>query len=100
MSQTTGPTGRTTGQRTAERLKSRFGWLQSFSDDELRQITYCASEDTMRGDETYFDISHPERGLIEGRDGEQIPEGSCYVPRSEVPRNLWDKLTEPFSQAV
>lgn len=96
MSQPMG--GRPTTRRgTADKLKERYSWLQSFSDDELRDISYCAAEETMKGDEIYFDISQPERGIIRGQEGQPIPEGSCYVPKSEVPLNLWDKLVGPYS---
>ena len=96
MSQYTG--GRPTVRReTADKLKERFDWLQSFSDEELREISYCAAEEVMKGNELYFDISQPERGIIQGQEGQPIPEGSCYVPKSEVPSRLWDKLVRPFS---
>ncbi len=86
-----------TRRNTADKLKSRFNWLQSFSDEELREISYCIAEEFMKGDEIYFDISQPERGIIEGQEGQPIPEGSCYVPKSEIPRNIWDKLVGPYS---
>lgn len=87
----------TTRRESADKLKTRFEWLQSFSDEELRDISYCTAEELMNGDETYFDISQPERGLIQGQDGQPIPEGSCYVPKSEIPQKLWDKLVGPYS---
>jgi hypothetical protein len=83
-------------RETAEKLKERYEWLQQFSDDELREITYCKVGEPMVADELYFDISHPERGVIQGASGEQIPEGSCYVPKSEIQQDLWDKLVSPF----
>ena len=99
MSRPTGYREPSTRRETAEKLKERFRWLQSFTDDELREITYCIEGDSMSGEEQYFDISHPEQGVIRGSEGQGIPEGSCYVPRSEVPRHLWDKLVSPFIQA-
>ena len=96
MSQTTDPLEPRLRQETAEKLKERFEWLESFSDDELREITYCTTGTPMSADERYFDLSQPEQGIIQGREGEVIPEGSCYVPKSEVPQRLWDKLTSPF----
>ncbi len=97
MSQYMGPQGRAGTRDTADRLKHRFLWLQSFSDDELRQITYCVPGETMSSEEQYFDISNPERGVIQGEQGVAIPPDSCYVPRSEISRSLWDKLTARFS---
>lgn len=94
MSQGKGPTTR---RQTADRLKNRFEWLRSFSDDELMEISYCTMGVPTSSNEQYFDISHPESGVIEGEEGGQIPEGSCYVPRSEVRRDLWEKLVSPFT---
>ncbi len=89
--------GRPTARReTAEKLRERFDWLQQFSDDELREITYCATGEPMSGEELYFDISHPELGVIQGKPGELIPRDSCYVPKSEVPQQLWQKLVGPY----
>lgn len=96
MSQSMGPGGPVTRRETADKLKERFEWLQAFSDDELREISYCTTGEPTRGDEVYFDISNPERGVIQGEPGGQIPEGSCYVPKSEIPQRLWDKLTGPY----
>lgn len=87
----------TTRRETADKLKTRFDWLQSFSDEELREISYCTTEESIKENEIYFDISQPERGIIQGQEGQPIPEGSCYVPKSEIPRNLWDKLVGPYS---
>ncbi len=91
-----GQTGPTTRRETADTLKERYQWLQDFSDDELREISYCGVGESMNPGEMYFDISHPERGIIRGEPGEQIPEDGCYVPKSEIPQQLWDKLVGPF----
>ncbi len=96
MSQSKGSGGPAVRRETANKLRERYDWLQSFSDDELREITYCSVGESMSGEESYFDISHPERGVIQGEPGEQIPEDSCYVPKSEIRQDLWDKLVGPF----
>ncbi len=88
--------GPATRRGTADALKNRFQWLQNFSDDELREITYCSTGESTNSGEMYFDISHPEQGIIQGEPGGQIPEESCYVPKSEIPQHLWDKLVGPF----
>ncbi len=96
MSQGKGPGRPTIRRQTADKLKERYEWLQSFSDDELREISYCRTGEPMNGEEIYFDISHPELGVIRGESGALIPEDSCYVPKSEIPQHLWDKLVGPF----
>jgi len=89
-------TGQAIHRETAERLKERYEWLQQFSDNELHEITYCIVGEPMVGDELYFDLSHPEQGVIQGEEGVPVPEGSCYVPKSEIRQDLWDKLVGPY----
>lgn len=81
----------------ASRLRERFRWLNSFNDDELIEISMCTLEegDTQES-ETYFDISHPERGTFQGQPGKPVPEGSCYVSRGQVDERTWSKLTSQF----
>ena len=82
-------------QRTTEarRLRDRYTWLNSFTDDELQQISFCETGAAMSAGETYFDISHPEMGPFVGREGQLIPEGGCLVAQKAVPAPLWNKLT-------
>ena len=87
-----GPTPRST-QQEARRLRERFQWLNKFSDEELEQITFCEPGSEMKGDETYFDISNPERGSFTARSGESVPEGACLVSKKTLSANLWNKLT-------
>ncbi len=97
MSQPMGSSGSSTRRGRADQLKRRFDWLQAFSDEELGEIHYCAVGEPMSPDEEYFDLCYPERGIIRGEEGTQTPEGSCYVPRSEVPAHLWDKMVRDYS---
>lgn len=80
----------------AERLLQRFRWLEGFNDDELRQISMCYSEDVLPQDDEYFDLSQPERGVLQARGGERVPAGHCYVGRRQLSPALWDKLTRRF----
>lgn len=81
-------------RRMAQHLRDRFLWLNSFTDDELAEISMCKVEEgDTQGSELYFDISHPERGAFRGQPGKVVPEGSCYVGRSQVDEKLWNKLT-------
>lgn len=81
-----------TRAQIAERLKHRFDWLQQFSDEELREISMCLEEKVQREGEHYFDLSHPEQGVIVGQAGQPIPEGACFVARSTISQGLWNKL--------
>lgn len=81
---------------TAERLKHRFAWLQRFSDEELRLIAVCDEEVPLEPGELYFDLSNPEKGVILGQAGAKSPPGSCYVARSRVRPETWEKLISDF----
>lgn len=77
----------------AEKLRSRYAWLNRFSDDELREISFCFEGHELDEEEEYFDISHPESGIVRGRSGARVPKDSCLVPRSRVTPAIWGKLT-------
>ncbi len=79
----------------AQRLRERFIWLNRFSDDELRELGFCAEDEELEPGETYFDVSHPEQGPLQGLGGNRVPKGSCLVARSRVSPTVWQKLTEP-----
>ncbi len=80
------------GQRTAYDLRRRFGWLNQFTDDELRAISLCDEGAPLREGAVYFDISKPERGEIVAHKSETVPGGSCPVLRDEVSSKTWQKL--------
>lgn len=79
-------------QRNAYSLRNRFDWLNQFTDDELRDIALCDEETPLREGAQYFDISHPEKGLVVAKSGDRAPRGSCYVWREDVAKRTWDKL--------
>ena len=82
-----------------ERLKRRYQWLQSFDDDELREISFCLDPGgELHEGEMYFDLEAPQRGVIRGRRGEKVESGHCYVSRSQVTNRTWEKLTRPFEK--
>ncbi len=89
-------------QRLKEELVDRYKWLQSLNDYELREVTlHClmSPKGQQKQGERYFDISRPERGVIIGRAGEAIPEGSCYLPKSEVTEEIWNKVIRAAEEA-
>ncbi len=79
-------------ERTAYKLKTRYRWLNKFTDDELRDITACYEGEQMKAGEQYFDLSHPEKGIMTGQPGQTVPEGSCFVAEGDVRPNAWQKL--------
>ena len=91
-----GSRGRTGQREDARRLKVRYDWLESFSDDELGELVFLRESDPMEPNEEYFDISNPEMGVMSGKEGQRADEGSRYVPKSQVPDHVWEKLVGPF----
>lgn len=96
MNQPMGNRGQTGQREDASKLKERFDWLESFSDDELRELMFLREGEPMDARDEYFDISNPEMGILSGREGQSADEGSRYVPKSQVPRDVWEKLVGPF----
>jgi hypothetical protein len=86
-------------QGEKERLKKRYQWLKSFSDDELDQISLCYDPGyTMKEGELYFDLEAPERGIMRGRGGEKVENGHCVVAKKDLSEATWNKLTQPFQK--
>ncbi len=84
-------------EQIAGRLRQRYRWLSGFTDDELREISMCKIEEgDIQDNELYFDLSHPERDAFKGHPGKPVPEGSCYVGRSQVDEKLWSKLIAQY----
>ncbi len=83
-------------QQEVGKLKERYAWLESFTDDELGEVVFLEEGETMNPDDIYFDISDPERGAHHAQGGEVVPEGSRYVAKSRVPDAVWEKIVSPF----
>ena len=77
---------------SSESLRRRFRWLESFTDDELRELNWCSARGELIPGEDYFDISRPERGAINVDLPTPVREGECCIPRSAVSERLWEKL--------
>lgn len=77
-----------------QQLRERYDWLQRFTDEELRDISFCEEGVTLRSGQQYFDLNHPERGVITARRGERASEGTCLIPRESVRDSAWQKLVE------
>ncbi len=79
-------------RRKAAELRARFQWLETFTDEELREITIRAEGDELAPGNEYFDLSHPEDGMIVAPKGKRVPHKGAYVARDDVPQAIWDKL--------
>ena len=95
MNEPMGGRGRTAHGEDIKKLKQRFDWLESFSDNELGEVIFLRDGESMSPQEEYFDISNPERGIFRGN-GQKADEGSRYVPKSQLPEQVWHKLVRSF----
>ncbi|MBI4497650.1 MAG: hypothetical protein HY689_07125 [Chloroflexi bacterium] len=87
-------------EKTAWDLRLRFDWLQAFNDDELRRISLCREDTELQPGEHYFDISHPEQGIIRVEQAQPATQGACLVAKSDVPDELWHKLLSAKSGRI
>ncbi|MBI4319722.1 MAG: hypothetical protein HY675_14635 [Chloroflexi bacterium] len=84
-------------KQMASRLRERYQWLNSFTDDELTKVSTCKLEEgDVQQAEVYFDLSHPEWGHFRGQPGVPVPDGSCFVAQTQIDKNLWNKLVGQF----
>jgi hypothetical protein len=78
--------------RTAYDLKPVHNRLDHLLDDDLKQIRVLEEGTRLRQGATYFDLKHPERGEITATAEMSAGPDNWYVPKSEVPYNLWNLL--------
>lgn len=83
----------------ANELRRRYNWMNELTDDELRDISFCQMENMqLKDNEQYFDLNKPEQGIIQGSRNQTVPAGSCYVAKSQVKPQTWEKLIRPFTR--
>ncbi len=76
----------------AQQLRQRFRWLQSFTDDELHEMSWCSAGLELQPAEQYIDLSRPGRGVITVERPVRVRDGECYVSRTAVSDRVWRKL--------
>jgi hypothetical protein len=78
--------------RTAEDVKDIHRRFSGLADDDLHQITIVDTGLRLKQGATYFDLNDIGRGeFVAGGDmvaGQQ----NAYVPKSEVPYQIWNRL--------
>lgn len=79
-------------QYQSERLRRRFEWLRDLNDDEVSELSRCEEGTVLRPDEEYFDVSHPERGIIRAGEVPAADGGSCYVAKGDLRPGTWQRL--------
>ncbi len=80
------------GLPTAYDLKSVHRSLQKFDDDDLKQIPVVPQGQRLQQGATYLDLNDPEREEFTATGDMQAGASNCYVPKSEVPYPVWNRL--------
>lgn len=80
------------GLVNAHEVKSLHRSLQGFTDDELRQIAVVPEGGRLQQGATYLDLNDPERDEFTATGEMQAGADNCYVPKSEVPYPVWNRL--------
>jgi hypothetical protein len=77
---------------TAFDVKAVHRRLEGFRDDELKQIPVLPPGTRLQQGATYLDLADPERGAFTATGELEAVEGRFYVPKSETPYPLWNRL--------
>jgi hypothetical protein len=70
-------------------LHRRF---HSLAGDELEQVPVLLPGMRLQQGATYVDLNHPERGVFTATGEMGAEPNDAYVPKSEVPYDLWPRL--------
>lgn len=80
------------GLPTAYDLKSVHRSLQGFQDDDLKQFSVVPEGGRLQQGATYIDLNDPERTEFTATGDMEAGRDNCYVPKSEVPYPIWNRL--------
>ena len=80
------------GLQTAYDLRDVHRSLQQFEDDDLKRIPVVPTGARLQQGATYIDLNDPDREEFTAMGDMQADSGSCYVPKSEVPYPVWNRL--------
>jgi len=77
---------------TAYDLKEVHRRFQELTDDELKQIPILPEGSRLEQGATYIDLRNIERGELTATGGMEADPDNWYVPKSEVPYEIWNRL--------
>ncbi|MGI9179298.1 MAG: hypothetical protein ACR2H9_02120 [Longimicrobiaceae bacterium] len=80
------------GMPTAYDLKSVHRSLQGFQDDDLKQVPVVPQGQRLQQGATYLDLNDSGREEFTATGDMQAGADNCYVPKSEVPYPVWNRL--------
>jgi hypothetical protein len=78
--------------RTAKDVKELHARLSGWSDSELAEIPVLPTGARLEQGATYIDLSRLEPVEFIAVGGMEAGPGHCYVPKSEVPYQIWNRL--------
>lgn len=78
--------------RTACDDKEAQRQLPGWSDEDLKQIPLLPTGIPLEQGPTYVDLRDPARREFTATGEMRVPDNGLYVPRSEVPDQLWNRL--------
>ena len=77
----------------ASEQKELYGYLEGYTDDELKQIPVLSVGTRLKQGATYIDLADPERKEFKAMGGMEVGADNKYVPKTEVDYQLWNRLT-------
>lgn len=92
--QNLGPTGDHPEKqsRTVKDVKELHARFSDWRADELGEIPVLPTGTRLEQDATYVDLSRPDPLEFVAVGGMEAGSGHCYVPKSEVPYETWNRL--------
>lgn len=78
------------GLRTAYDVKPLHRQMSDWQDDDLKQIPLLREGERLQQGATYLDLEDPERGEIRAMG--DMEAGAAFVPKDQVPYQLWNRL--------
>ncbi|HEY9763346.1 MAG TPA: hypothetical protein V6D07_12525 [Trichocoleus sp.] len=79
--------------RSAEDIKELHERLSDYTVEELRQITILPAGTRLKQGATYINLLDPLREEFTGMANQSADEGDYIVPKSQMPYDLWNRLT-------
>jgi hypothetical protein len=80
------------GTSTAYDIKELHARFRDWADDDLKQIPVLPQGSRLEQNATYIDLSTPHPHEFTATGGMEAASGQHYVPKSEVPYELWNRL--------
>jgi hypothetical protein len=78
--------------RTAYDIKAAHRALSGIADDDLRRIPIMPRGSRLEQGATYLDLRDPEGGEFTATGDQTAEGGHWYVPKTDVPYQIWNQL--------